>query len=93
MERHSLLKFIIKLNDLEIDEFVALLQLLSTMHLNDKQDKLVWKLKNNGMFTVNSYYNHLAKGSGENVNFPVAQLIWRTKTPPRIAFFAWEASR
>lgn len=45
------------LNDVE--EYEAMLLLLSTLHVNEGMDQIEWKLKQNGEFTVKSYYKYL----------------------------------
>lgn len=47
------------LTDWEIEEYEALLHILSAVHLNDNRDLIVWNLKKQGEFPVKSFYNHL----------------------------------
>lgn len=79
------------LQDWEVNEYEDLLQLLANVRLNNNSDKLIWDLKKNGKFSVNSFYKHLA---GHNKNgsfiFPT-KMVWKSKAPPCISFFAWEA--
>lgn len=42
------------LNDWEIEVYELLLYILSTMHLEDSNDQLVWKLEKRGEFTAKS---------------------------------------
>jgi hypothetical protein len=54
------------------------------------EDKLWWIPSSKGVFEVRSYYQVLTtQGS---LYFPWKR-IWRTKAPPRVAFFAWTAAR
>jgi hypothetical protein len=54
------------------------------------EDKLWWVPSSKGSFEVSSFYRVLSfHGS---VPFPWKG-IWRTKAPPRVAFFAWIATR
>lgn len=81
------------LNDWEVKEHENLLFLLSKISSSTDKDKLVWKHKENGEFSVKSYYGHImGQGDGGQTRLP-AKLIWRTQAPPRLAFFAWEARR
>lgn len=74
------------LNDWEIEEYEALLLLLSTIQLNSVSNYLVWTLGKPGEFTVTSYYKFLTRRDRvETVNFPTNQ-VWKVKAPPRIAF-------
>jgi hypothetical protein len=54
------------------------------------EDKLWWIPSSKGVFEMRSYYQVLTtQGS---LYFPWKR-IWRTKAPPRVAFFAWTAAR
>jgi hypothetical protein len=54
------------------------------------EDKLWWVPSSKGAFEVRSYYRVLV--SHGPISFPWKS-IWRTKAPPRVAFFAWTAAR
>lgn len=62
-------------------------RLYPMFNINNKEDKLVWNLCKNGAFSAKSLYNHMA---GHNIHprlgFP-ANIIWKSKAPPRISFF------
>lgn len=62
------------LNDWELEEYEALLQLLSNVQLSDSKDRVVWKLKKNVEFTIKSFYNYLVKRVREVVRFPAKQI-------------------
>ena len=49
-------------------------------------DQMRWKLKPNGVFDIQSYYNKL-RDSLSTV-FPW-KVIWRVKAPRRVSFFVW----
>ena len=54
------------------------------------EDKLWWVPSRKGKFEVKSFYRVLSpRGS---TSFPWKS-IWRSKAPPRVAFFAWTAAR
>ena len=60
------------------------------MPLNGEgQDKLCKKLAGNESFKVSEYY--LSLSSTPNTLFPW-KLVWRSKIPPRVAFFSWIAA-
>jgi hypothetical protein len=54
------------------------------------EDKLWWVPSSKGVFEVSSFYRVLS--SHGSLCFPWKG-IWRTKAPPRVAFFAWTAAR
>jgi hypothetical protein len=54
------------------------------------EDKLWWIPSSKGAFEVRSYYRVLSSHGPSS--FPWKG-IWRTKAPPRVAFFAWTATR
>ena len=53
------------------------------------EDRVIWKKTKSGLFTVKSLYS--AEEPGSTVRFP-RKLIWNPYVPPRVGFFAWEAS-
>jgi hypothetical protein len=54
------------------------------------EDKLRWIPSSKGAFEVSSYYRVIS--SHGSPSFPWKG-IWKTKAPPRVAFFAWTAAR
>lgn len=46
-----------------------------------------------GSFSIKSFYNHIV-GQNSRIKqvFPT-KMIWKASAPPRISFFAWEASK
>ncbi|XP_059428544.1 uncharacterized protein LOC132162314 [Corylus avellana] len=63
--------------------------LLYAHELGGGEDKIWWVPARKGKFNVCSFYNILI--SKDNTPFPWKS-IWRTKAPPRVAFFAWSAA-
>ena len=57
--------------------------------MNKEEDRLVWEGSKYGVFSVRSLYIVLEQG-GEKT-FP-AKAIWNPWVPPKVCFFAWEAS-
>jgi hypothetical protein len=53
-------------------------------------DKLRWLPSSKGLFEVKTFYRVLSPPGSPH--FPWKS-IWRTKAPPRVAFFAWTAAR
>jgi hypothetical protein len=53
-------------------------------------DKLWWLPLRKGIFEVKSFYRAIS--SFGSSSFPWKS-IWRSKAPPRVAFFAWTAAR
>lgn len=73
------------LQDWEVKKYENLLQLLASPGCLEPGKS--------GKFSVKSYYSQLTRTDLVQLqNFPMRQ-IWKTKAPPRIAFFAWEACR
>ncbi|KAJ9691773.1 hypothetical protein PVL29_011080 [Vitis rotundifolia] len=52
-------------------------------------DRVIWKKTKSGFFTVKSLYS--AEELRSVVRFP-RKIIWSPYVPPRVGFFAWEAS-
>ncbi|RVW49339.1 LINE-1 reverse transcriptase-like [Vitis vinifera] len=53
------------------------------------KDKIVWTTSKSGVFSVKSSYRYLEPGG--SAMFPYVG-IWKASVPPKVAFFAWEAS-
>jgi len=80
-------------NDWEVEEYESLLLFLSALKVMEENDKLLWKPKKNGMFSVKSYYEILLGMEDRNTtSFPSKQ-IWKIQAPLKIAFFPCEATR
>ena len=79
--------FIWEFNDWEMDEGLHFLRILGANTPSmDVGDWLRWKLKPNGDFDIQSYYNKLR--DSPLVSFPWKG-IWRVKVPRRVSFFVW----
>ena len=50
---------------------------------------MIWTASNDGAFLVKFLYSVLERGGSSM--FP-SERIWRVRVPPKVAFFAWEAS-
>lgn len=59
---------------------------------NGDKDHFIWRLNSKGTFTMKTFYIHLIKKNGTNMQQP-AELIWKVKAPSIVAFFNWEAAR
>jgi hypothetical protein len=77
------------LNDWKVDDLASLYSLLYSYNLGGGADKIWWVLNRKGKFEVKSFYHIL--NSLVNSLFPWKS-IWRTKAPPRVAFFVWSAA-
>ena len=76
--------------DWETEHFYTFLDLINSMPLNGKgQDKKCWESAGNNNFKVSKYY--LSLSSTPNISFPWKPM-WRSKVPPRVAFFSWTAA-
>lgn len=79
------------LNDWEVCDYEDKIKVLASQKVNNSPDQICWLLEKKQCFTVRSYYKFLVEGAAVGFqNFPWKQ-IWKTKVPPRVAFFAWEA--
>ncbi|RVW39477.1 Transposon TX1 uncharacterized 149 kDa protein [Vitis vinifera] len=79
-----------ELNDWEIEmveQFMLKIQAFKVQRENE--DKVVWTTSRSGDFSIKSQYSTLEPG-GSSL-FPYVG-IWRAYVPPKVAFFAWEAS-
>jgi hypothetical protein len=78
------------LHDWEVEILASFYSLLYSIKFRGVgEDKLWWIPSNKGSFEVSSFYRVLsAHGS---LPFPWKG-IWRSKAPPRVAFFAWTAA-
>ena len=77
-------------NDWEIDVVERLLQKIHVFRVQkEEEDRVIWTASNDGAFSVKSLYSMLERGGSSM--FP-SERIWRARVPPKVAFFAWEAS-
>jgi hypothetical protein len=81
--------FLRSLNDWEVDDLVSFHNLLYAHNLDGGVDKIWWVPDRKGTYAVKSFYNVLI--SRDCSPFPWKS-IWRTKAPPRVAFFVWSAA-
>ena len=77
-------------NDWEIELVKLFLHKIQAFWVQrEEEDRVIWTTSNGGAFSVKSLYSILElEGSSM---FP-SESIWRVRVPPKIAFFAWEAS-
>ena len=77
-------------NDWEIDLVERLMQKIHAFRVQrEEEDRLIWTASNDGVFSVKSLYSMLER-RGSSM-FP-SERIWWVRVPPKVAFFAWEAS-
>jgi hypothetical protein len=76
-------------HDWEVGELAAFYKCLYDYKLQGEgRDKLWWVPSRKGVFEVKSFYRALSpRGS---VSFPWKS-VWKSKAPPRVAFFVWTA--
>ncbi|RVW88765.1 hypothetical protein CK203_034738 [Vitis vinifera] len=55
----------------------------------DVDDRVIWTVARCGTFSIKSLYSILEPK--DSLLFPCGS-IWRSSVPPKVAFFAWEAS-
>jgi hypothetical protein len=83
------ISFVRSLNDWKVDDLASLYSLLYSYNLDGGDDKMWWVPNRKGKFEVKSFYFIL--NSAVSFLFPWKS-IWRTKAPPRVAFFVWSAA-
>jgi hypothetical protein len=81
--------FLHSLNDWEVDDLVSFHSLLYSHNLDDGVDKIWWVPDRKGKYAMKSFYNVLIY---RDCNPFPWKSIWRTKAPPRVAFFVWSAT-
>ncbi|RVW27576.1 hypothetical protein CK203_097514 [Vitis vinifera] len=80
----------VALNDWEIEMMVQFMLKIQAFRVQrENEDRMVWTTSRSGVFSVKSLYSTLEPGGP--VLFPYVG-IWRAYMPPKVAFFAWEAS-
>jgi hypothetical protein len=83
------ISFMRSLNDWEVDDLASLYSLMYSYNLGGGADKIWWVPNKKGKFEVKSFYFIL--NSFIIFTFPWKS-IWRTKAPPRAAFFVWSVA-
>jgi hypothetical protein len=79
------------IHDWEVEVLASFYSCLYSYKLRGEGgDKLWWVPSRKGVFEVRSFYRVLSSHGARS--FPWKG-IWRTKAPPRVAFFAWTAAR
>ena len=82
--------FVRAFNDWEIELVEHFLHKIQVFRVQrEEEDKVVWTTPKYGTFSIKSLYSILEPG-GSSL-FP-SDSIWRVSVPPKVAFFAWEAS-
>ncbi|RVW34760.1 LINE-1 reverse transcriptase-like [Vitis vinifera] len=78
------------LNDWEIEMMEQFMLKIQAFRVQREiEDKMVWTTSRSGAFSVKSLYSTLEPGG--SAMFPYVG-IWSARVPPKVAFFAWEAS-
>jgi hypothetical protein len=67
------------------NKFEYLLNIVRQATLSQERDRLCWKWKKNGNFTVKSMYNHLCRNAMDR-SF---RHIWKSKIPLKIQIWLW----
>jgi hypothetical protein len=79
------------IHDWEVEELASFYRCLYAFKLRGEGiDKLWWVPSRKGLFEVKSYYRVLLPR--ESLSFPWKS-VWRSKAPPRVAFFVWATVR
>jgi hypothetical protein len=72
----------------ELDEWEDLMKALGEVNLNQAEDKILWGLSANKIFSTSSLYRFMTSGG---VSSNVAKKIWKCKIPLKIRIFLWKA--
>ena len=72
----------------EVDNYIALTQLLTDWVVNRTKDSFQWRLEALGQFPTKSTFLKLTIGATK-VNLPLVNLIWKPKIPRKTKFFLW----
>lgn len=67
-------------------KWLEIVQLASTIELNDDDDTMIWKFNSNGIYSSQSLYRIINFRGIVPVHVPS---IWSLKIPPRVQFFLW----
>jgi hypothetical protein len=82
--------FIRSVQDWELESISSFMDLLySTPVQGEGEDKLSWGKPDSKVFSVKQYYRSLSSPSIRS--FPWKS-VWKSKVPPRVAFFSWTAT-
>jgi exonuclease III len=85
-----LIDFIRHVQDWELESVNLLLELLySSSAKGYGEDRMCWRGGCQAGFQVKTYYRDILPPSGFTLPW---KSIWRTKAPPRVAFFVWTAA-
>ncbi|RVW76360.1 putative ribonuclease H protein [Vitis vinifera] len=76
-------------NDWEIDLVERLQKIQAFRVQREEEDRVIWTASNNGAFSVRSLYSMMEPGA---FLCSLVERIWKVRVPPKVAFFAWEAS-
>jgi hypothetical protein len=72
-----------------VSSFLELLWLYSSSGKGHGVNKMCWRGSSKVGFQVKSYYRALLPNTDRSVPW---KCIWKTKAPPRVAFFVWAAA-
>ena len=74
-------------NDWEMEEVLNFIDSQHKKSLPAKKDIMIWKLTKDGNFLVKSSFDHLERGSQQNMPLKV---VWNSYIPSKVGFFGWE---
>ena len=78
------------LNDWEIELVERFLHKIQTFRVQrEEENRVIWTASKCGVFSIKSLYSILEPGVSPLF---LNGSIWRVSVPPKVAFFAWEAS-
>jgi hypothetical protein len=69
-----------------LEEFTTLFTTISSIHLTDQHDTIVWRWTADGKYSVKSAYDCQFRGA---FTFFPATEVWKAHTAPKCKFYAW----
>ena len=66
--------------------WLEVVQLVSTVHLSDEEDEMIWKFTSKGTYSSQSLYKVI---NFRGVKLVHVSAVWGIKVPPRVHMFLW----
>lgn len=73
-------------NELLIDQFIQLWELIQPLILSNEPDAITWRLTNDGAYSAKSAYEAQFIG---HIVAPLLHATWKVKAEPKVRFYLW----